>query len=182
MTIDITDAKNAADKMHKYMSEIAGDVVGKYSAPLDAIVKKLSSNVETCSNEELRSTMISLGIETYNLAMHKENSELKDACANALYKESVATSFNSTAGTVESRKNQSIIDSMNSQAVSILYSSVSSILRTKLDEAHRLANIISGILISRASDAKLTYNPRSEENPFDKDSYPYVAKIQDTGM
>ena len=37
------------------------------------------------------------------------------------------------------------------------------LLKAKVDEAHRLANVLSNVLISRASDAKLQYNPRSEE-------------------
>ena len=165
MILNIESEKKSADEMHKYLCEIAADVVSRYSAPIDNIVSKLSKNVDTCTNDELRAIMISLGVETYNLSMHKENAGLKEACATALYKETVAKSFNSNTGTIEARKNQSILESMNSQAVSILYESVAGILNTKLDEAHRLANIINGILISRASDAKLTYSPRSEELP-----------------
>lgn len=168
MEISIEHAKMNVDDMHKQLVEIAESVVKKYSEPIDNIVKKLSKSIDAYSNEDLRILLISLGVETYNLSAHKEDAELRESCAVAIYKEATSRSFNSNQGTVEARKNQSVIDTMDSQAVSILYQSVSGMLSAKLDEAHRLANILNGILISRASDAKLAYNPRSEENLHDK--------------
>ena len=44
----------------------------------------------------------------------------------------------------------------------MLYTSISGILKAKLDEAHRLVNIIQNIQISRAAEAKLNGSPRSE--------------------
>ena len=125
------------------------------------IVKKLDKNIETMSNEELRICMIRISIESYHLSVDREQTSLKEACAIALYKEGMANSYGAAAGSVEARKNQSIIDTMDKQAVSILYTTVSSLFKAKVDEAHRLASVIGNILISRSAEAKLYYSPRS---------------------
>ena len=60
------------------------------------------------------------------------------------------------------RKQQSILDTLDKQAISMMYKSISSLLKTKCDEAHRMINVIQSIQISRASEAKQNANPRSE--------------------
>lgn len=160
--VDITTADKDTKELYNYLLEVANDIVKKYSEPLDKLVKQLSKDIDTCSNEQIRSYMGKISVEAYTLNISKEQSVLKEACASALYKEGVAKAFNSSTGTVEARKNQSVIDSMDKQAVSMLYSTVSSIFKAKVDEAHRLASTLNGILISRSADAKLQYSPRSE--------------------
>ena len=159
--IDISSAKLSVDDMYKNLSEIVEEIVVKQSGNLDKVVKKLS-NIDSLSNEELRKLMITTSIEAYTISNFKEQSSLKDACATALYKEGIANSFNTLTGTVEARKNASVKDNLDKQIVMILYTNVCDRLKAKVDEAHRLSNILSNILISRASDAKLYYNPRSE--------------------
>lgn len=159
--IDINEAKLNVDGVYKNLSEIVDDIVNKQTINLDSTIKKLSA-IDSMSNEDLRNCMMLISIEAYTLSTFKEQSSLKDACATALYKEGVADSFNTLSGTVEARKNQSVQDNMDKQIVNILYTSVSDRFKSKVDEAHRIANVISNVLISRASDAKLYYNPRSE--------------------
>ena len=179
--IDFTNANNDTTELYDYLIEIANGVMTKYTKTLDDIVHKLSKDIDTLSNEELRSYMAKLCIEAYNLSINREQSSLKEACANALYKEGLATSFNNTSGTVEARKNQSVIDTMDKQAVQMLYSTISDLFKAKADEAHRLTSTLNGILMSRAADAKLQYNPRNvgtdfmdpENNPIVNDNTPF---------
>lgn len=165
--INIDKADKDVKELFNYLSPIATDIVKKKTKLLDDVIKKLSVDVETLSNEQVRNYMAILSVEAYNLSLDKEQSALKDSCATALYKEGIANSFNGNTGTVESRKNQSTIDNMDKQAVSMLYSVVYELLKTKVDEAHRVVNVLSNILISRSAEAKLQYNPRSEvDNSF----------------
>lgn len=159
--IDISNARKDTDELFYYLSDIAIDIVTKYSGPLDNLVKKLSKNIDTLSNEELRTYMAKISIEAYNLSLDREQTALKELCATALYKEAQANAFNNATGTVDARRNQSTIDTMDKQAVSMLYSTVSSLFKAKVDEAHRLASTLSNILISRSAEAKLNYSPRS---------------------
>ena len=161
--VDITTAKTNTDDLYKNLSEIVDEIVNKQCKTLDGAIKKLSK-IDILSNEEIRKLMITTSVEAYTLSTFKEQSSLKDACATALYKEGIATSYNNLTGTVESRKNQSAKDNLDKQVVAILYTNVCDRLKAKVDEAHRITNVLSNVLISRASDAKLQYNPRSEED------------------
>lgn len=159
--VDIKNAKLQVDDMTKSLSEIVDDIVHKQSKALDDLVKKLH-NVDNLSNDEIRKLLISVSIEAYNLSNFKEQSALKESCSSALYKEGLANAYNLNTGTVEARKNQSLQDNLDKQVVNILYSNVCDRFTAKVHEAHKLASVLSNVLISRASDAKLYYNPRSE--------------------
>lgn len=160
--VDITESRKITEEVYSQLNQIAEEIVNKQSGYLDEAVKKLH-NVDTMSNTEIRNIMAIVTVEAFRISAYKEQSELKDSCASALYKEGIAVSFNTIVGTVEARKNQSLEDNIDKQLVSILYSNVASRFKTKVDEAHRVASVLSNILISRQAEAKLSYSPRSEE-------------------
>lgn len=160
--IDITNAHNDTNEMYRYLNEVAQEFVSKYCGTLDRIVKDIAKGIDNYTNDQLRDFMARICVEAYTISTVKEQSELKESCAIALYKEGIAKSFSMTVGAVEARKNQSVIDTMDKQAVTILYTTVTNLLKAKSDEAHRLIGVLNGILISRSADAKISFNPRSE--------------------
>ena len=162
MSIKIDQANNDVNEIYFQLSDAAKETIGKIVKPIDDIVKELSKGINLFSNTELWDFQLRLGIESYKLANIKEQSSLKEACAEALYKEGLAKSYAEATGAAETKKQASILASIEKQAVSMLYSSISGILKAKLDEAHRLVNIIQNIQISRAAEAKLNGSPRSE--------------------
>ena len=162
MNEKIEQANKDVNEIYNELSEAVKEVVQEITKPVDDIVKELSKGINLFSNSELWDFQLRLGIEAYKLSNVKEQSSLKDACAEALYKESLAKSFSESTGAVEAKKQTSILASTSKQAVSMLYSSISNILKTKLDEVHRLINILQGIQISRAAEAKQSASPRSE--------------------
>lgn len=162
MSIKIDQANNDVNEIYFQLSDAAKETIGEIVKPIDDIVKELSKGINLFSNTELWDFQLKLGIESYKLANIKEQSSLKEACAEALYKEGLAKSYAEATGAAETKKQASILASIEKQAVSMLYSSISGILKAKLDEAHRLVNIIQNIQISRAAEAKLNGSPRSE--------------------
>ena len=162
MSIKIGQANNDVNEVYFQLSDAAKETIGEIVKPIDDIVKELSKGINLFSNTELWDFQLRLGIESYKLANIKEQSSLKEACAEALYKEGLAKSYAEATGAAETKKQASILASIEKQAVSMLYSSISGILKAKLDEAHRLVNIIQNIQISRAAEAKLNGSPRSE--------------------
>ena len=162
MSIKIDQANNDVNEIYFQLSDAAKETIGEIVKPIDDIVKELSKGINLFSNTELWDFQLRLGIESYKLANIKEQSSLKEACAEALYKEGLAKSYAEATGASETKKQASILASIEKQAVSMLYSSISGILKAKLDEAHRLVNIIQNIQISRAAEAKLNGSPRSE--------------------
>ena len=162
MSIKIDQANNDVNEIYFQLSDAAKETIGEIVKPIDDIVKELSNGINLFSNTELWDFQLRLGIESYKLANIKEQSSLKEACAEALYKEGLAKLYAEATGAAETKKQASILASIEKQAVSMLYSSISGILKAKLDEAHRLVNIIQNIQISRAAEAKLNGSPRSE--------------------
>ena len=162
MSIKIDQANNDVNEIYFQLSDAAKETIGEIVKPIDDIVKELSKGINLFSNTELWDFQLRLGIESYKLANIKEQSSLKEACAEALYKEGLAKSYAEATGAAETKKQASILASIEKQAVSMLYSSISGILKAKLDEAHRLVNIIQNIQISRAAEAKLNGSPRNE--------------------
>ena len=162
MSVKIDQVNNDVNEIYFQLSDAAKETIGEIVKPIDDIVKELSKGINLFSNTELWDFQLRLGIESYKLANIKEQSSLKEACAEALYKEGLAKSYAEATGAAETKKQASILASIEKQAVSMLYSSISGILKAKLDEAHRLVNIIQNIQISRAAEAKLNGSPRSE--------------------
>ena len=162
MTENMKQAKQLCDDLCKDLSDAVREVTSSYTANLDQIVKDLSKGINLYSNSELWDFQVRLSIEAYILGNVKEQGSLKEACAEALEKESMAQAFVTSEGTQEVKRQQSILKTTDMQAVSMLYASVASLLKTKCDEAHRLVNVLQGIQISRAAEAKQMASPRSE--------------------
>ena len=152
------DDFNVADKnvndVYKDIGKIAKKLVDEKSKAIDDLIKTLS-NVESLSDEEIRKYMLKISLESYSFGEIKEHSIMKQDCAVALMKETQANIFNSETGTAEVRRNKSITDSNAQITVNILYNSIANLMKTKLDEAHRVVNTLNSILISRAAAAKL---------------------------
>lgn len=155
MSIDIETAKKDVSEMYKSLQPTIKAIVDKHSKEIDNIILKIKKNFDTLTNKEIHDFMLQLGIETYYFSQIKDMSILKQECATALLKESQANSFNGTEGTQAIRSNQAIIDSLDKQVVSLMQNAIANLMKTKLDEAHRMINILSGVLISKNAENKL---------------------------
>ena len=157
MVIDMStfvEAEKNVDNVSKDLSRLANTIYRAHTKTLDDLISKLS-NVESLSDEDIRKFMLKISLECYSFAELKEHSELKQSCATALMKETQARLYNEATGTAEARKNTAITDSSSEVTVNLLYSAVSNLMKTRLDESHRVVNTLNSILISRAAQAKL---------------------------
>lgn len=164
MTEKLNEAREEVEELSAGLADIIKEIVGQYTENLNNIVGELAKGINLYSNTELWDFQMRLSVEAYELGNVKELASLKDACAEALYKQGLANSFTTSSGTQEIKKQQSMLDTVDKQVVSILYASVASILKTKCDEAHRLVSTIQNIQISRAAEAKQISSPRSEQD------------------
>ena len=161
---DIEQAKKDVNDLFKNLSPLIIEIVDKYSKELDRIFNKLT-NAKALSNEELREYMLALSVESYLFGMSKDASLLKQECAVTLMKEGQAQVYNATDGTQAIRNNQAIIDTTDKQVVNLIYSGVANMMKTKLDEAHRMVNVLNSILISRNAEAKMINGkPENDES------------------
>lgn len=160
--MDIDQAKKDVNELFKDLAPMVDEIVSKYSVELDKIIKKLSK-AETLTNEELRNNMLALSIESYLFGMSKDASILKQECATTLMKEAQAKAYNSVEGTQVVRNNQSLIETLDKQVINLVYNAVGNLMKTKLDEAHRMINVLNSILISRNAEAKIAANQGDDQ-------------------
>ena len=160
--VKLDAAEKDVAELYNNLVDVATGVAAEKTAAIDAIVKELSKGINLFSNADLWDFQLRLGVEAFILSAAKEQSALKQACADAVYKEALAKSYSIATGAQEAKKQQSILETVDKQAVNMVWTAVSNILKTKLDEAHRLVNIIQSIQISRAAEAKQASSPRSE--------------------
>ena len=153
--LDMQDAMNNCNTLYEQIRPIVNDVVSKNAKPIDDLIDKINKNLTNLSNKDLQDYMLQLSIETYYFSKIRDMSTLKQECALALLKEGQANSFNESDGTQSYRTNQATIKNLDKQAVSMLYNAVANNLRGKLDEAHRVLNVLSNVLISKNAEAKL---------------------------
>ena len=161
---DLDTAKQDVEEIYTALANTAKEIASKYATNIDKIKDELKKGINLFSNNELWDFQVRLGVETFELGGICAYSSLKEECAEALYKEGVAKSYITNEGTQEAKKHKSILDTIDKQAVAILHSGVVDLLKAKLDEGHRLVNILQSIQISRASEAKQSASPRSESD------------------
>ena len=94
----------------------------------------------------------------YDLGELKDKTCIAAEIAEIVQDETEADAWNTATGNNEQRKNTAILAASKEKAVAKLYKLVASQIKTKLDEAHRVVDTLKSILISRASDRKLTDN------------------------
>lgn len=153
-TENLDEATKAVDDIYDQLAPMATSIMSSFSKNLDAMIDQINA-MPTLTNEEIRLYMLKLSIESYIFAGNKDTASLKSACAKALLQEKQAILFNEAEGTVNARTNIATINSSDNQIVNILYNTVTDLMKTKLDETHRMINALSNILISRQADAKI---------------------------
>ena len=153
--VDIKNAKKEVLDIYKELEPTINSTVKKHSQTIDKIMDSIKSNITTLTNKEIQDYMLQLQIEAYDFAIDKDNSLMKQECAVAVTRTRQASIYNKTDGTQQYRQNQAIEDTIDSQTVQIIYNAVTNQLKSKLDEVHRMINVLSNVLISRNAEAKL---------------------------
>lgn len=138
--------------------EIANDMLSDIFDPINSLVSEIREAGAGISAEALRDYMVRLQLRSYEISDIKEKSALKAECAEALRKEKYARTFNAAEGTAGIRDNTAFLASSEEIIVEALYNLVASLLKTKLDEVHRLIDTLKSILMSKMQEAKLAMN------------------------
>lgn len=161
--IDIKDANKELTDTYSQLRPIVDSVVSKNAKPIDDIIKKIRKvDLSGIDNMDIKNYMLQLSIETYYFSTIKDMAILKQEISNALLKEGIANTYNGTIGTQNARNNQAIVDNLDKQTVNMLYNAVSNNMKSKLDEAHRMINVLQNILISNNAEAKLKVTSTTE--------------------
>jgi len=161
--MDIKDALKEIDDTYKQLQPMVDDVVNRHTKDIDVIFKNIKKDITTLSNKELQDYMLQLQAEAFDLTAVKDSSALKQELALTILKTKQATIYSATAGTSAARNNQATIDTVDKQVVSALYNAINNRFKSKLDEVHRMINVLSNVLISKNAEAKLRGGSRDDD-------------------
>lgn len=153
---NLDEALNNANVTYKQLVEIANEIVSKCTDSIDNIIKPAQESIERFTNDDIRTLMLKIAMASYAFSEIKEKSAFKAQCAEALRKESYANEFNSAVGSVAAKENTATVNISDEIIVENVYDLVASLLKTKLDEMHRVVDVLKTVLMSRLSEAKLT--------------------------
>ena len=154
----LNDALANVEATYSEVVEIANDMLSDIFNPINNLVDEIREAGAGISAESLRDYMVRLQLRSYEISDIKEKSALKAECAEALRKEKYARTFNAAEGTAGVKDNTALLAASEEIIVEALYNLVASLLKTKLDEVHRLIDTLKSILMSKMQEAKLAMN------------------------
>lgn len=155
-------ALDATEATYSELVAIANSITKEYVAEVNSLVSEAYDNVDNLTNEAIRRLILKVSLKAFALGDVKEKSGLKAECAEALRKEAYAIAFNGADGSVAAKDNSATLSTSDKILVGKIYDVVADILKTKLDECHRVVSALNTVLMSRASDAKTTAELQKE--------------------
>ena len=154
MAKDLNKALETVEITYAQIKEIADSMLaGPFEEP-NRIVDIIQYNVESMSIDMLRDYILRLQLAVYSLSELRDRSGIKASCAEAIRKEAYATAYvaqEGTAGVKDSNTTLAISENIVAQC---LYDLVASLVKTKVDQLHRMIDSLKSILMSRMQEAK----------------------------
>lgn len=154
----LSEALNNVEATYSEIVEIANDMLSEIFTPINNLIGEIRNAGAGVPVDSIRDYMVRLQIRSYEISDIKEKSALKAECAQAIRKEKYARTFNAAEGTVGIKDNTALLQSSEEIIVEALYNLVASLLKTKLDEVHRMIDTLKSILMSKMQEAKLAMN------------------------
>lgn len=155
MNANVSKALSNIDVVYDDLIEVANDIFKETTGEIDVIMANAYNNIENMPNDAIRDLLLRLSLKSYTFSEIKEKSAFKAILGEVMRKEAYAHNFNSSEGTVAVRDNTAIINSGAEIIAEEIYSLVASMLKTKLDEIHRVVDTLKSVLMSRMQEAKL---------------------------
>jgi hypothetical protein len=156
MTSDVRKALTAIDCTYDDLVEVANEIFNTTTKEVDGMMTDAYNDIEKMSNDAIRDLMLKLSLKSYTFSEVKEKSAFKSTMGEILRKEAYAKNFNSIEGTVAVRETNATIQTSGEIIAEEIYTLVANMLKTKLDEIHRVVNTLQTVLMTRIQEAKLT--------------------------
>jgi len=156
MTSSVAKALDNIDKTYADLIEVANDIFETTTKEIDALMDGAYVDIEKMSNDAIRDLMLKLSLKSYTFSEIKEKSAFKATLGEVTRKEIYAENFNNSEGTVAVRENTAILNTGAEILAEEIYALVASMLKTKLEETHRVVSTLQTILMTRMQEAKLT--------------------------
>lgn len=156
MTQVVEEALKNVNISYDNLIEVANNIFEETTSEIDELINNAYTMSESMTNDSIRDLMMKLALKSYSLSEIKEKSSFKAELAKTLKAEAYAQEFNEAQGTVNVRDNSAVLATGGEILASHIHNLVSNMLKTKLDEVHRVVNTLQSILMSRMQEAKLS--------------------------
>ena len=108
---------------------------------------------------------MTLQLKAFEISEIKEKAALKAELAETLQKEKFAISFNGLEGSAAVKDKLALVETSAEIVTEALYNLVANLLKTKLDQLHRLVDALKSILMSRMQETKFMNIGSTNEVP-----------------
>ena len=156
MAKNLNEALDNLEMTYGQVADIADAMLKEILSPVTNLINVIGEDINSLSVDQLKEYMWKLQYKAYSLSEIKEKSLLKAELAETLQKEKFAMKFNEANGAAAVKNNIALIQTSEEIVVQALYESISSQLKTKVDQLHRMVDAIKSILVTRMQEAKLT--------------------------
>jgi arsenate reductase-like glutaredoxin family protein len=156
---------NAIEVQYKDVKDIVNSMLNKYINPLDNIINNLTNNIYNLTIDEIRIYLLQLQTSAYTLSDIKEKTLSKANIAEVIQKNNYAEIFNSSEGTAAARDKKATIETSGEAITQVIYDLAGSLLKNKVDQIHRLVDVLKSILISRQQELKIENLKSDSEIP-----------------
>lgn len=154
MTDKLSNALNNVETTYKELVEISNSMLDPIVGPANTLVATVNAQINSLSIDQIRDFILQLQLKAFELSEIKEKAVMKAEVAEALQKEKFATTFNGLDGSAAVKEKIALVESSSETVSTVLYELVSSLLKSKVDQLHRLVDCLKSILMSRMQETK----------------------------
>jgi len=154
MDVKLQEALNNIEETYGDLVDIANDMLNPILEESNIIVSEVSARLNCLTVDQIRDYILRIQLAAFTLSEVKEKSAMKAEIAETLQKEQHAIKFNSMDGSAAAKDKLALV-AVSAEVVSTtLYNLVSNMLKTKLDQLHRLCDALKSVLMSRMQETK----------------------------
>lgn len=154
MNKKLEEALNNIEVNYHQLVDIANDSTSSQFINANKLIEELTEKINVLTVDQIRDYMLKLQLEAYHLSEIKDKSQLKADLAEALMKEKYAVTFNSLEGAATVKDKLSQAEISQEIVAETLCNLMASLFKTKVDQLHRLTDVLKSILMSRMQETK----------------------------
>ena len=147
-------ALNNVETTYGELVNIANDMLNPMFEPINRIIASVNATVNAMSIDQIRDYILQIQLKAFEISEIKEKAALKAELAETLQKEKFAISFNGLEGSAAAKDKLALVETSAEIVTEALYNLIANLLKTKLDQLHRLVDALKSILMSRMQETK----------------------------
>lgn len=154
MNTKLEAALNNVETTYGELVQIANDMLNPILSSVNDVIAEVNSHVNNLTIDQLRDFILRIQLKAFEISEIKEKSALKADLASALQKEAFAVNLNGLDGSAAVKEKLALVATSEEIVTEALYNLVANLLKSKLDQLHRMVDSLKSILMSRMSEAK----------------------------